>query len=454
MNRKLVHIQFTMIKDGFGSGDIQIKNMDQKYNPRKAFVNFHYRSNRWACLVCHRRAGKTVACVNELLTRALASKKNRPQYAYIAPLFVQAKQIAWEYLKEYGDAIIERKNESELYVEIKGNGARIFVLGADNPDRLRGLYLDGVVMDEFADMKSRIFPEVIRPALADRKGWAVFIGTPKGENAFFDIYEHSLIDRSWFSMMLKASESGLLNVDEIEDMRKLMSEDQAAQELECSFSAAIQGSVYAKWITNLKEGIYDPTLPVHTAWDLGFDDSTAIWFWQIAGKEPRAVDCYENSGQDIKYYCDILKEKPYTYGDHFVPHDAANKLLAAGGRSIVQQAYEQGVKMRVVSSTSQQNQIEALRLVLKSMWFDPITCKEGLRAVRQYQFEYDEEKKTFRSKPRHDWSSHYSDALEIIGQVMKEQIALEKPQAPRFFQDLTAKEVFWPDNKSQPHRRI
>lgn len=395
-----------------------------------------------------------MACVNELLTRALASKKNRPQYAYIAPLFVQAKQITWEYLKEYGASVIERKNESELYVELKGNGARIFVLGADNPDRLRGLYLDGVVLDEFADMKSRIFPEVIRPALADRKGWAVFIGTPKGENAFFDMYELSKTDKSWFSMILKASESGLLNQEEIDDMKKLMSEDQAAQELECSFSAAIQGAVYAKWITNLQEGIYDPKLPVHTAWDLGFDDSTAIWFWQIAGKEVRAIDCYENAGQDIKHYCDYLKSKSYSYGDHYAPHDAANKLLAAGGRSIVQQAYGVGVKMRVVAATSQQNQIEALRMVLKSTWFDPVTCKEGLRAARQYQFEYDEEKKTFRSKPKHDWSSHYADALEIIGQVIREKIPEEKPQKPRFLHDMTADEVFWPDNAVNPVNRI
>jgi len=325
------------------------------YVPRPAFIPFHYRDKRWACLVCHRRAGKTVACINELLTRALASTKKRPQYAYIAPLFVQAKQIAWEYLKEYGNLVIDKKNESELYVELK-NGARIFVLGADNPDRLRGLYLDGAVLDEFADMKSRIFAEVLRPALADRKGWAIFIGTPKGENAFFDIYEMSQTDPNWFSMMLKASDSGLLSPEEVADMKRLMSEDQAAQELECSFSAAIQGAVYAKWITNLKEGIYDPKIKVNTSFDLGYDDSTAIWFWQVVGDEVRFIDCYENAGQDIKHYCDYITSLPYTYGDHFVPHDAANKMLAAGGRSIVQQAYELGVKMRVVNATSQQNQ--------------------------------------------------------------------------------------------------
>ena len=417
-----------------------------KYVPRQAFLPFHHRRNRWACIVAHRRAGKTVACVMELLTRALACNKTRPQYAYIAPLFVQVKQIAWEYLKEYGRDIIAHKNESELFVDLV-NGARIYLLGADNPDRLRGLYLDGVILDEFADMKSRMFSEVIRPALADRNGWAVFIGTPKGENAFFDIYEASKTNPDWFSMILRASASGLLDANEIADMRKVMSEDQAAQELECSFSAAIQGAVYAKWIDEARctKGIYDASLPVHTAWDLGYDDSTAILLWQRAGKEVRVIESYENSGQDIVHYCDFLKAKIYKYGDHFVPHDAANKLLAAGGRSIVQQAHEQGIKMRVVSATSQQNQIEALRMVLGNTWFDIEQCKDALRALRQYQFEFDEEKNTFRSKPRHDWASHYADACEIIGQVMKVDALPVPPPKPKFFEQSTANEIFFPE---------
>lgn len=413
------------------------------YTPREAFVPFHYRDKRWACLVCHRRAGKTVSCVMELLTRALACKKARPQYAYIAPLFVQAKQIAWEYLKEFGEDVIAKKNESELYVELI-NGARIYLLGADNPDRLRGLYLDGVVLDEYADMKHRIFAEVIRPALADRNGWAVFIGTPKGENAFYDISEIAKHSDEWFFLVLKASESGLLSHDEIEDMKKVMSEDQAAQELECSFSASIQGAVYAKWVNDKQviEGAYDATLPVHTAWDLGYDDSTAIWFWQISGQEIRVIDCYENSNQDITFYCDILKSKPYTYDKHYAPHDARNKLLAAGGRSIIEQAYEQGVKMKALNATSQQNQIEAARLILKNTWFEREACKEGLRALRQYQFEYDEDKNTFRSKPRHDWSSHYADAFEIIAQVARAPIEQKIEQTPRFLHEAKAKDIF------------
>lgn len=391
----------------------------------------------------------------ELLTRALASKKERPQYAYIAPLFVQAKQIAWEYLKQYGEQVIAKKNESELYVELI-NGARVYLFGADNPDRLRGLYLDGVVLDEYGDMKERLFAEVIRPALADRMGWAVFIGTPKGENAFFDLAELAKSSDDWFFMCLKASQSGLLNEEEIRDMKRIMTEDQAAQELECSFSAAIQGAVYAKWIDDDKliEGIYDPLLKVNTAWDLGFDDSTAIWFWQSVGNEVRVIDCYENSIESIDHYCDYIKSLPYDYDKHYVPHDAKNKLLAAGGRSILEQMRDHKIMASVVSATSQQNQIESTRFILGRTWFDPVKCKDGLRALRQYQFQYDENMNTYRSKPKHDWSSHYADAFEIIGQMKRNEIKeVEKPK-PRFLHEATADDIFALGETSRRNNRI
>ena len=305
-------------------------------------------------------------------------------------------------------------------------------------------------------MKPRIFGEVLRPALADRKGWCIFIGTPKGENAFFDIWELASSNSKWFAMMLKASDSGLLSDEEIEDMRTTMSEDQAEQELECSFTAAIQGAVYAKWVDPEKciEDAYDESLVVHTAWDLGFDDSTAIWFWQLVGKEVRVIGCYENNNQDITHYIDYLKSKEWKYGEHYVPHDAANKLLAAGGRSIVEQAWDQGVKMRVVPATSQQNQIEATRVILRNTWFDKEACKEGLRALRQYQFQFDEDKLTFRSKPLHDWSSHYADAFEIIGQVMREGRQPVEPEPPKFFEEQTVDELFWGGDETQEIERI
>lgn len=400
----------------------------------------------------HRRFGKTVGCVNELLTRAIATKKQNGRYAYIAPYYGQAKGIAWDYLKRYGEGVIVKISEAELSVELF-NGARVRLYGADNPNSLRGLYLDGVVLDEYADMRPSIWGAVIRPMLADRCGWAVFIGTPKGHNSFYDIYKQSQNNDDWFSLRVRASESGILLPEELADARKTMSEDQYEQEFECSFEAAILGAIYGKWIAELekdgrlRDGLYDPSLPVHTAWDIGYDDATAIWFWQRAHNEVRLIDYYENNGEGIEPYCKVLREKSYKYGEHYVPHDAANKLFAAGGRSVIEQARELGVKMTVIPATSQQNGIEAARKLLKITWIDP-RCGDGIECLKQYQFKFDEDKKVFRDKPHHDWTSHGCDAFEIIGQVWQSPKQAEKKPDPVFLHNMTANQVFWPKNNS------
>ena len=231
---------------------------------------------------------------------------------------------------------------------------------------------------------------------------------------------------------------------------------------EGEFDTRFNGAVYARFIEpgRVKPELYDHTLPVFTSWDLGFDDATAIWWWQVAGKEVRWIDYYEASGEDIGHYASVVLGRgvtrevdgvdtflPYTYEalGHYAPHDAANKLLAAGGRSIVQQAHALGVKMRVVSATSQQNGIEALRAVLKNSWFDRDRCKDGVAALMHYHFEYDEDKAAFKSKPLHDWSSHGSDAAEIVGQVMRKPVESKPIEKPRFFEQATANEIFWGD---------
>lgn len=207
------------------------------YTPRKQFLTFHERTQRFAALVCHRRAGKTVASVNELIKGAVICDRPNPRFAYIAPLYKQAKDIAWTYLKQgivpllkYGAAI----HESELRVDLPNKG-RVKLYGADNPDALRGIYLDGVVLDEPAQIDPTLWPEIIRPALADRLGWAVFIGTPKGRNAFYEIWRRADKADDWFTMMLKASETGLLAQSELQAARDMMTDQQYRQEFECSF---------------------------------------------------------------------------------------------------------------------------------------------------------------------------------------------------------------------------
>jgi phage terminase large subunit len=227
---------------------------------------------------------------------------------------------------------------------------------------------------------------------------------------------------------------------------------------EGNFNVNGEGAVYAKWIPDERviNDVYDPTLPVHTSWDLGYSDTTCIWFWQIAGKEIRAIDFYENNGQDVPFYCDVLKSKSYGYGKHYMPHDAANKLLAAGGRSIAEQAWACGIKVNIVPATSQANQISATREILNKTWFDAEKCKEGVRCLRKYQFRFNEDKQRFEDAPYHDWSSHAADAFEIIGQVMKDVLPLPVKQEPRWLHEVTAQELFWGDlnNGRRPDSRI
>lgn len=437
------------------------------YERRPAFTEYHANKKRYSVTVAHRRAGKTVARINKIIKAACACTKPNPRFGYLAPYYVQAKDIAWLYLKHYTAPVMAlggKINESELSITLPHNEAVIKLYGAENAERIRGTYFDGLVIDEAQGMPKAVLTTIILPALSDRLGWLDVSGTPKGwANLLGQIVKIAQKHpEEWFLQILKASETGIIDPKELETLKRMMPENEFLQEFECSFDAAITGSVYGKWMTELEaigrclSGIYDPNLPVHTAWDLGYDDATAIWFWQVLRGEVRLIDYYENNGQDIDHYCNYIKEKPYNYGKHYVPHDAANKLLAAGGRSIVQQAYDpHGIKMYVVPSTSQQNGIEAARKTLEATWIDPETCAEGIEALKQYQFEFDDDKKVFRSKPRHDWSSHASDALEIIGQVWKNPVDIEDKPKPKFLHDLTAKDVFWPDKPlTIPRERI
>jgi hypothetical protein len=207
------------------------------YEQREQFAGYHARTQRFAAMVCHRRAGKTVASLNDVIDDCLRSQLESPRFAYIAPQYRQAKEVAWDYLKRYTRAIPGMEaNESELRVDLPGD-RRIRLHGADNPDSLRGIYLDGAVLDEPAQMKPATWEEVIRPALSDRKGRATFIGTPKGRDWFYELFRRAERDPEWFTLSLPASRSGILPQSEIDAMTRDMSAAKIAQELECSFEA-------------------------------------------------------------------------------------------------------------------------------------------------------------------------------------------------------------------------
>lgn len=418
------------------------------YTPRGQFREFHNRTQRWACIVAHRRAGKTVACINELIKKALTCEKRDPRFAYLAPYYTQAKDVAWTYLKRFSAPIPGHEvNESELRIDYP-NGGRVRLYGADNYDRLRGLYLDGVVLDEPADMDPRAWPEVIRPALSDRQGWATFIGTPKGRNAFWEIWEASRTDQGWFSSMLRASETGLVPEAELEDLRKALTPEQYEQELECSFEAAILGAYYGKEIAEaeragrITEVPYDPEMPVHTAWDLGMGDSTAIWFFQIAPDGVRFLDHYENHNQPLAHYAGVLKAKGYKYGDDWVPHDAKVRELGTG-RTRIETLKELGMSPRLVPDHKLMDGINATRVNFNRFWFDAVKCKYGLEALRQYRSEFDEKLKAFKDTPRHDWTSHTADAMRYAAMAWRhvtpeplKKDALKELLKPKTFNDI------------------
>lgn len=396
------------------------------YSPREQFLPFHNRTQRWALIVAHRRAGKTVACINDVIKRALDEGKKAAQYAYIAPFREQAKRVAWQYLLEFTHPIANKANATELWVELI-NGARIGLYGADNADALRGQYFDGVVLDEYGDWKPEIWGKILRPALSDRMGWAVFIGTPKGHNEFYQMRELAKAEPEWFYGELKASETGIIPQSELEDARKLSTEDQYAQEFECSFDAAIQGAIYAKYVKEdqIANVQYDPRLPVHTSWDLGVGDSTAIWFWQVHNTEYRAIDFYEASGEGLSHYAGVLNGKGYVYGKHFAPHDIEVRELGTG-TSRIELARNFGINFEVVKQHRIEDGINALRMILPLMWFDQKKCKAGVESLRYYHWRANERLGGFTNTPEHDWSSHACDAARYFAMGFKES-APNKP---------------------------
>lgn len=374
-----------------------------------------------------------MACVNDLGARAIYTPKKDARYAYLAPFYRQAKDVAWQYVKSFLKPVIKRIRESELRVELI-NGSWITLYGADNPDALRGIYLDGVILDEFGDCRPSLWGQVILPTLVDRKGWAVFIGTPKGKNHFYHIYRRSQQEEGWYNLTLKASQSGLIDEEELAEIKAQMTEDEYLQEMECSFEAAVRGTYYTDLINKIDGlGQVDPELevdlsqPVHVATDLGYSDSTALWFWQERPGGLAIIDYEEAHGQALPYYFQLLRDKPYSYHDIWLPHDAKAKSLQTG-RSTVEQflaefSEDGDANIRVVPKMDLQDGINAARKVLPNCWFQATNCYDGIEALRAYRRNYDEVNNVYKNTPVHDWSSHGSDAFRYLALVSQPGMA-------------------------------
>ena len=395
------------------------------YEPRPYQLELHRAHKRFGVLVAHRRFGKTVFAIGLLVRKAGQCGKEAGRFAYVAPFYRQAKAVAWDYLKRFtANLPYATHHETELRCDL-GNGGRVTLYGADDPDSLRGLYLDGVVLDEYAQMRPRVWSEVIRPALVDRGGWALFIGTPMGRNALYELYERAKGDPAWFAELHRASETGIIDAAELAAARAEMSEEEYAQEFECSFDAAIRGAYYGPLIAAAEaEGRvarvpWQPGVPVHTAWDLGVNDATAIWFCQQVGREVRLIDYYESSGVGLDHYARVLQQKPYAYGDHILPHDAEVQEMGSG-RTRVETLQGLRLRPRVLPQHDRMDGINEVRKLLPRCWFDAEKCKPGLEALRVYRREWDDRRKCFDDRPLHDWSSDAADALRYLAMGLRE----------------------------------
>lgn len=414
------------------------------YVPRPQQLEVHKKREkaRFGVIVCHRRFGKTVMGINELQKGAVTCGKARPRFAYIGPTYRQSKQVAWDYAQYYARPIPGvGVNQSELRVDYPNHG-QVRLYGSDNPDSLRGIYLDGALLDEYGMHPAKTFSEVIAATLVDRGGWALFSGTPNGRNQFYEIAEHAKREQAagnteWFYAEYKASQTGLLDADYLASAKAVMTEDEYQQEFECSFTAAVKGAIFSKEISvageqgRLTRVPYEPTLPVDTTWDLGFGgkgDSTAIWFTQsLRNHEIRVIDYEECQGEGLPYYAAVLQRKGYVYGTHWAPHDIIVK--ESTGKTRIETASSLGIQFQIVPNVSIEDGIHAARMILGRCWFDQDKCKVGIEALQHYRRDYNQRLNEFKATPVHDWASHAADAFRYLA------IRYQPPEPIKLFMD-------------------
>jgi len=398
------------------------------YTPRKqqAYLHNNLDKFRYSLLCCHRRFGKTVMCINHLIKSAMMNKNHNPRFAYIAPTYSQAKKIAWDYLKFYTEKIPGTKwNESELRCDLI-NGSRITLLSSENPDSIRGIYLDGCIIDEAAQISENLINEVITPALSDRKGYMILVGTPKGmNNLFYDYYQKAQANNNWFLYRAKASDTGIVDKEELTAALGVMGKSKYNQEFECSFIGNISGSIYGEIIGSLDDKKQlcrvplNPAYPVNTAWDLGYNDQTAIIFFQQVGTAINIIDYYENRNQAFPHYAQVLKEKDYVYENHYAPHDIEVTEFSSG-KSRIEVAFQMGIPFKVAPKNAIEDGIHSVKMILPRVWIDTDNCKKLIDALRHYHRVFNDKQRTYKIKPVHDWSSHAADAMRVLATGLNE----------------------------------
>lgn len=407
-----------------------------KFEPRDYQLPFFQAMDaglKRAVLVHHRRAGKDKACLNFMAKEML----NRVgSYFYILPTYTQAKKIIWEGIDKDGFKFLDhipkelrkRTDNTEMVIELK-NGSIFRLIGSDKIDSIVGTNPIGIVFSEYS-LQDPLAWQMLRPILAENKGWAVFNFTPRGKNHAYGIFKIAQKSDNWFCNRLTIKDTNVLTIEDMDREREEgMSDELIQQEYFCSFEGSIEGSYYGKIMRKLEEetrirnNLYEPTVPVSTYWDLGMNDSNSILFVQIIGNEIRFIDYYETSGEGLGYYAKYLKEKPYTYDRHYFPHDAEVRELGTG-KSRKEIAESLGIKpIEVVKRPeAKEDGIEAVRSMLPRVYIDETKCERLIDCLNSYSKKWDEKNKVYKNTPNHDWSSHGADAVQTFALGYKELI--------------------------------
>jgi len=371
-----------------------------------------------------RRAGKDIVAWNLCIRQCI--KKICVVY-YIFPTYTQAKKVIWDSITNDGkrftdfipDEIIKSKNSQELKITFI-NGSILQLIGSDAYNNLVGTNPYSCVFSEYAIQDPRAY-QFIRPILIANNGWALFIGTPRGKNSFWELYQIAKEHPDWFAHKLTLDDTQHIPYKEIEKERAegLMSEDLIQQEYFTSFTMGVEGAYYAKYIDKMRlnsqigQVPYEVGFKVHTAWDLGVRDSTVILFFQVIGQAVRIIDCYDNSKEGLEHYAKILAQKDYIYGKHIAPHDIKVKEFGSG-MTRIEKAKQLGIKFTVAPSISIEDGIESVRSAFSKIWIDEVRCASFIKAIENYRQEYDSKKRVYKHFPLHDWSSHFADCMRYL----------------------------------------
>jgi len=434
---------------------------------------------RHAELIWARRSGKDEICLH---WAAIAAHQRPATYWHMLPEAAQARKAIWEAInphtgirridEAFPHELRATTREQEMLIKFKC-GSTWQVVGSDNFNSLVGSPPAGVVFSEWA-LAQPAARAYLRPILLENGGWQLYITTPRGKNhaykSFAAAREDMRAGRDVYAELLTAHDTGVMSREALAEERRAYCADFGeeagealfAQEYLCDWDAAVLGAIYGSEMRRALEARrictleVDPRAPVETAWDLGRTDDTAIWFFQRVRGEKRFVDYFAASGLDIPDYVEVLRSRGYAYGEHWLPHDAAPRTLASGGKSILEQLHALGVKGRIAPRLGVQDGIQAARAMLPAAWFDAERCAEGIECLRAYQRSWNEETRSFSSGPLHNWASHGADAFRIAAVAMRDGDAVTRPapRGPRTLDRMTIDELWARTRATQSRSRI